>query len=85
MKPVAKPAADAAGNAQAAAAAGEKPKFDLREVIKKNVFEKMMEVINNRQKQGNPIRIRYSIKIRNTNKVLVEGGDAGHRNFHTLN
>ena len=85
MKPVAKPAADAAGNAQPPAAAGEKPKFDLREVIKKNVFEKMMEVINNRQKQGNPIRIRYSIKIRNTNKVLVEGGGAGHRNFHTLN
>jgi hypothetical protein len=40
-----------AGNAQAAAAAaaGEKPKFDLREVIKKKAFEKMMEIFNARR------------------------------------
>jgi hypothetical protein len=45
----------------------------------------MMEVFNARRQKGRPMRIRYSIKIRNTNKVLVDGGGAGHRNFHTLN
>lgn len=44
-----------------------------------------MEVFNARRQKGRLIRIRYSIKIRNTNKVLVAGGGAGHRNFHTLN
>ena len=43
-----------------------------------------MEVFNARRAAARGMRIRYSIKIRGTNKVLINGGGEGHRNFHTL-